>query len=155
MKINITYDVEDWKIYQKHIEKTFQRNKPKDWYDSYWFNLISWFALAFTFLYVFQLKQNFEWHTAAIVSIFFIYLGVQVLLAMNKMKRFYEPLPDGSFCGKHTFTFDEDGIQIESSNYQGRQDWLAVKKVEESDSGIFIYIDSVFAYVFPQLKIPS
>jgi hypothetical protein len=152
MEIQITLQKEDWKLYQSYIEKALPKQQ-KTWMDSFWINLFVWMGLAMVFMAIFQSFSHFHWPTAASVAIFFVLIFVLFLFNMFKIRKAFEPLESGIFCGRHKFTFTSDGIITEGKGYEGHHSWEIVKKIERAPGMILIYLDKVYAYVFPESKL--
>ena len=156
MEISVKLDIQDWKTYQTYLEKNLSaRNKP--WLDSLWFNLVSWFVISLVFFTFIQGTDEFNWTTAGVVSLFFIFIYVQLILSGVKIKRAFEPLPEGSFCGRHTFHFNDNGIHSEGKGYHGEHSWSLVQRIERTNDAIYIFMDSALAFIFPlcQLEDPE
>lgn len=154
MEILVNLDIKDWTAYQAHLEKSLSvRNKP--WFDGFWFNLISWFVMSTVFFTFFQSSDEFNWSTAGIVTCLFVFIYIQSFFRGIKIKRAFEPLPDGSFCGRHKFNFDDSGICSEGDGYHAEHKWSLVQRVERTNSAIYIFIDSTLAFIFPISKLEN
>ncbi|WP_299948240.1 YcxB family protein [uncultured Microbulbifer sp.] len=152
MEIQITLQKEDWKQYQSYIEKELPKHL-KTWMDSPWINMLIWMVIAFVFLSIFNRHSTFHWFTAISVSVFFILISTLFIFNMFKIRRAFEPSDQGTFCGSHKFTFDDSGINSEGRGYKGTQSWEIVKKIERAQGMIMIYLDTTYAYVFPESKL--
>jgi hypothetical protein len=156
MEITVDLGIQDWKKYQAYIEKNIS-SKTKMWFDSSWFNTILWFVIAIVFFTFIQGTDKFNWPTAGIVTFFFVFIYIQLLFSGIKFKKGFEPLEGGSFCRRHIFKFDDNGIHSEGDDYQCSQRWSLVQRIERTDEAIYIFIDSAMAYIFPtqQLENPD
>ncbi|TKB05668.1 YcxB family protein [Desulforhopalus sp. IMCC35007] len=152
MEIQVTLQKEDWKLYQSYIEKELPKHL-KTWMDSFWVNMLIWMVIAFGFLLIFNQYSSFHWPTAISVGAFFISISALFLFNMFKIRKAFEPSDEGTFCGNHTFIFDEHGINSEGEGYKGIHSWAIVKKIERVQGMILIYLDTAYAYVFPESKI--
>jgi len=156
MEILVNLGIQDWKNYQAYLEKDISSRK-KLWFDSFWFNLISWFVIAIVFFTFIQGTDEFNWSTAGVVAFFFIFIYIQLILSSIKFKKGFEPLQSGSFCGRHAFRFDDDGIYSEGEGYHGTHKWSLVQRIERTNDAIYIFIDSALAFILPvsQLENPD
>lgn len=154
MEIQIDLQKEDWKLYQAYLEKELPKHH-KTWMDSFWVNLFGWMVIAIVFMTVFQQNSNFHWPTAISVAVFFVLISAIFFFNMLKIRKAFEPLESGVFCGSHKFTFSSEGIASEGNGYNGCHSWEIVKKIERSSGMILIYLDKVYAYVFPETKLDN
>ena len=154
MEIQITLDKQDWKSYQGHIERELPK-RMKTWMDSAWVNMIIWMVIAFLFLSLFNRHSNFHWPTAISVGVFFITISALFFFNMFKIRKAFEPSEAGTFCGDHLFIFNEQGIISEGKGYKGNHSWSIVKKIDRAEGMILIYLDTAYAYVFPESKLKA
>lgn len=152
MKIRVRYDKEDWEKFQAFLVKDVRRT-TKTWWDSAWFNFISWFVIAFLFLTVFQTMTEFSWPSAGITGLLFTYIYVQFVLNGIRYKRDYAPSEHGTFIGEHVFNFSDDTIQSSGKGYEASHSWDVVKRVERTSDAIYVFIDTAYAYIFPAAKL--
>ncbi len=152
MKIKITLQKEDWKLYQSYIEKELPKHL-KTWMDRFWLNMLIWMIIACLFLSIFNLHSSFHWPTAISVGAFFIIISAWFLFNMFKIRKAFEPSELGTFCGNHTFIFNEHGINSEGEGYKSNHSWGIVKKIERAQGMVLIYLDTAYAYVFPESKL--
>ena len=154
MDISINLDVEDWYRFQSYLERELPKTK-KSWTNSIWFNLVLWAVLAFFFISIFQNTNEIHWPTAALVSGFFILLFILFLFNMAKLKKAYAPSQTGVFIGEHQFVFDEEGIKSNGQGYEGKHSWSLVQRIVRSNGMILIFLDTAYAYVFPESKLEN
>ncbi len=154
MEIEIDLQKEDWKLYQRYIEKELPKHH-KIWMDSFWVNLFVWMVIAIVFMAVFQQISHFHWPTAISVTVFFVLISALFFFNMLKIRKAFEPLESGVFCGSHKFIFSSQGIVSEGNGYKGYHSWEIVKKIERTSGLILIYLDNVYAYVFPEIKLDN
>lgn len=152
MEIQINLQKEDWKIYQSYIEKELPKQQ-KTWMDSFWVNIFVWMVIAIIFMTIFQSFSHFHWPTAISVAIFFILIFALFLVNMFKIRKAFEPLENGVFCGSHKFTFTSKGIASKGKGYEAYHSWEIVKNIERVSGMILIYLDTAYAYVFPESKL--
>jgi len=152
MDIQITLEKEDWKRYQSYIERELPKHL-KTWMNSFWVNMLVWMIIAFIFMSIYRQFTSFHWPTAISVGIFFILIAALFFLNLFKIRKAFEPSEKGSFCGEHFFKFTDQGIESKGSGYKGSHSWAIVKKVERVQGMILIYIDTAYAFVFPESKL--
>lgn len=152
MELNINYEKEDWKDFQSFLEK-YLCKEAKAWYDSFWFNMAVWFVIAFVFFTFFKSGVEFSWATAGIVSFFFVFIYMKMILVAKKYKKAFEPLSGGVFIGKHDFVFGDDGFSSKGNGYNGFHNWGLIKKIENTEKAIYLFIDSAYAFIFPKSKL--
>lgn len=152
MEIQITLEKEDWKKYQSYIEREFPK-RFKTWMDSFWLNLLIWMVIAFVFMSIYTKVTTFHWPTAISVGVFFVLIAALFIFNMLRIRKAFEPSEKGTFCGKHDFRFTDHGIESEGDGYRGCHSWEIIKKVERAQDMILIYIDTVYAFVFPEAKL--
>ena len=154
MEIQIKLEKEDWKKYQSYLEKELPKHS-KSWMNSFWVQMLIWMILAFIFMVIFQNFSAFHWPTAASVAIFFILFAALWVFNIIKIRKAFEPSETGLLCGIHTFKFTEHGIDSEGKGYTGYHGWEIVKKVERAKGMIIVYVDTAYAYVFPESKLDN
>lgn len=154
MHISIKLELEDWLQFQSYIEKELSK-AVKSWTDSFWFNFVLWAVIAFFFMSVFQNTSEIHWPTAGVVSAFFILLFILFFFNLAKLKKAFAPSESGVFIGEHHFVFDEDGIKSKGQGYEGSHDWSIVKRIERTNGMILIFLDTAYAYVFPESKLEN
>jgi hypothetical protein len=152
MQINITLDKIDWNKLQNHISKELPKQK-KSFFDSFWKSMILWFLLVGVFMSLFHYVRPIHWPTAILTGTIFICVYVVLIFNMIKLRKLFEPSDTGIFCGEHEFVFDDEGITIKGAGYTEKHNWSTVKKIERTSDIILIYLDTTFAYVFPEKKL--
>lgn len=152
MEIEITLEKEDWRRFQSYIEKELYKQK-KNWIDGFWVNLVAWAFMTSLFMWAFDKFSDFHWPTAVFVLAIFILITLMYFFKVYKIRKAYEPMESGIFCGKHKFIFTDEEIISEGEGYQGRHAWKIVKRVERGNGIILIFLDTIHAYVFPEGKL--
>ncbi|MCF6262972.1 MAG: YcxB family protein [Xanthomonadales bacterium] len=152
MDISIKLEVEDWYQFQSYLAKELPK-AVKSWTNSFWFGLIVWAAIAILFMSVSQITSEFHWPTASIVSVFFILLFALYIFNLIKFKKACAPSEAGAFIGDHQFVFDEEGIKSQGYGYEGKHSWLLVQRIERTNGMILIFLDTAYAFVFPESKL--
>jgi len=149
MEISIILEKKDWKLFQANLEKELPKTiKSKT--NSFWFNLILWAVLALVFLSIFHNISQIHWPTAGFVSVFFILFNGLFFFNLSKIRKAFEPSQNGVFIGKHNFVFNEEGIKSKCQGYEGYHSWSIVKKIDRVNNMILIYLDTAYAYIFPE-----
>jgi len=152
MEISIKLEAEDWCQFQSHLEKELPKT-VKSWTNSFWFNIVLWAVIAFIIISIFQNTSQIHWPTAGLASVFFIFLFALFIFNLVKLKKAYAPSESDVFIGEHYFLFDEKGINTKGQGYAGRHSWSIVKKIERTNGMILIYLDTAYAYMFPESKL--
>lgn len=57
---------------------------------------------------------------------------------------------DGSLLGDRTYYILKDGLKEISENNESLTKWQGIKKVTESEEGIYIFVDKIAAYIVPK-----
>ncbi len=149
MEINLTLTQADWYGFQKYIFKKKQK-EIKGFLGGFWFNLILWFCLTILFLTIFRFMGKLHYPTAIFVFLFFTLVLALSIWNNKKLRRAVAPSEEGTFIGKHHFTFNEEGIHSEGKNYKSLNNWNAVKSIEQGNGMIMIFIDTAYAFIFPE-----
>lgn len=153
MQIQIDLEKQDWVQYQAYIEKNLQSQSTAGT-GKRWVTTLTW-VLTIAFMLALNFIDRFDWPTAAFVSLAFVSLCALVLLHYASAREMVEPTDDGVFCGRHTFTFTEEGIASRGRGYHGLHSWELVKNVVRAQGMILIFLDSIYAYVLPESKLPD
>ena len=153
MQIEIDLDQSDWSRYQTFVEKTLPAESKK-MPSKRWMNILLW-ALTILFLVALNFIERFDWPTATFVSLVFISFFAALVVQLKDVRKAFEPAPDGVFCGRHKFTFTNEGIASSGRGYHGLHSWKLVKKVVRAEGMILIFLDTIFAYVLPESKLPN
>jgi hypothetical protein len=152
MELTLQLDRDDWKKFQAYLQKEFQKGASA-LPGSFWLNALLIGVMVFILLFLFPQGEEFHWHTAGVVAAFFILTFILFLLNLTRMNKALEPSDQGIFIGEHHFKFDEDGIHSRGEGYEGRHAWSAVMNIERSDGMILVFMDSTYAFLFPEHKL--
>jgi hypothetical protein len=152
MEIQIELEKEDWKKFQSYIAKEIPK-QYKTWMDSFWVNVIIWMVVAFVFMSIFKKFSDFHGPTAISVAVFFVLIFALFIFSAIRIRKAFEPLASGIFCGRHHFTFSSEGISSKGKGYEAFHSWEIVKKVERAPGMILIYLDKAYAFMFPEAKL--
>lgn len=154
MELEIQYDLSDWKSFQDFVEKRICK-ESKAWWDSAWLSFLLWFVVALVFFAFFRSDASFSWPTAAIVAFVLLYFVALLILNGVKAKRACQPAEGGSFLRRHKFLVDDDGITTIGADYESKHKWAIVQRVEKTGQAIYVFIDSIHAFIFPLSKVAS
>jgi len=152
MDILIKLEVEDWYRFQSYLEKKVI-NRPRSGAASSWFNVGFGALVGFFFMYIFRSEGGFHWLTASLVSAVFVFLFVLFIYNVNRMKKAYAPSKSGVFVGEHHSIFDGEGIKSKGNGYEAMHAWSVVQQIERKNGMILIFLDTAYAYVFPENKV--
>ena len=153
MEIQIDLEKQDWANYQAYVQEKLQ-SQAKTVKSRRWVTVLTW-VLTIALLLALNFIDRFDWPTAAFVSVAFILLCARVLLDLVTAQKTVEPLDDGVFCGRHVFTFTEEGIASRGRGYHGLHSWELVRNVVRAKGMILIFLDSIYAYVLPESKLQN
>lgn len=154
MELEIEYELSDWKTFQEFVEKRVCK-ESKAWWDSIWVKSLLWFMLAFVFFMFFQSDAGFEWPTAAIVAFVLLYFFALTILDGVKAKRACQPADGGAFLRRHKFIINDEGITTTGTDYEAKHSWAIIQRFEKTEKAIYLFIDSVHAFIFPLSKVES
>jgi hypothetical protein len=154
MELEIKYELSDWKTFQEFVEKRICK-ESKAWWDSMWVNLLLWFLLALTFFIFFQSGTGFNWPTAAIVAFALLYFFASIALNGIKAKRACQPSEGGAFLRHHKFIVNDEGITTIGADYEAKHKWSIVQRIENTEEAIYIFIDTIHAFIFPLSKVAN
>jgi magnesium-transporting ATPase (P-type) len=152
MEIQINYELSDWKSYQSHLERKLCKD-GKVWWESMWVNIILWFIIAIVFFIYFQSNTAFSWPTAGVVAFSLITFFGIFLSNGIKLKKACQPSETGSFLSAHSFVINDQGISSSGEFYESQHKWEAIQRYEYTDDAIYLYIDSINAFIFPRQKV--
>jgi len=83
----------------------------------------------------------------ASILVVLIYFGILGLIKKTAKKM---PLKNGYFLGKKKICITEEGLYSESEGANTLQKWNGIKSIEENENSIFLFVDSIAAYVIPK-----
>lgn len=152
MELEIEYDLSDWKNFQEFFGKKVC-NEARAWWDSMWVNAAIWIVVALVYYAFARSGTDFSWPTAFIVIFFLLLIFGFLVLNGVKMRQAVRPSQGGIFLRRHKFQVNDDGIAVTSAGYEAKYDWTAVRAVEKTDNAIYLFIDSVNAFIFPLSKV--
>jgi len=152
MIFEIKLDKKDWYNFQSYLCRTLSK-KGRTWIDNFWVNIGIWIVIGFLASIYIKKYGDIHWPTFILVAIL-----VSIFFALNKYSaivksKVFDPSSEGTFCGLHTFTLSEFGIESKGQGYVSQHSWDVVKHVERQNDVIIIFIDTAFAYVFPESKL--
>lgn len=153
MEISIKLEIADWQKFQSHIEKEL-RKSTKSWTDNFFVGVALWAAITLIFLTFFQnLADSFHWPTACLAAVVFFLILAKLIFDGSKLKKAFAPSENGVFIGEHQFSFNDDGFAVTGKGYETRCDWSTVRNVERVNGMIFMYLDTAYAYLFPESQL--
>ncbi len=152
MDVTIKLELEDWQRFQSFLEKDLQKT-VKSWWNSHWFTFLFSVLLCLVLLLALEVFGGIHWPTAGMVALLVVLVIALHVAHLVKLKRAFAPSDSGIFIGEHRFVFTEDGIKVGGQGYENRLSWDRVQRIERSDGMIMIFLDTAFAYLFPQGKL--
>jgi hypothetical protein len=78
-----------------------------------------------------------------------------ILLVTFIVRSWAKPLPDAAFLGEWTFDFSPLGIRIRRPNVDSTSSWPAVREIASSGDHIFIWTDTIAAFLVPIRDLPA
>ena len=154
MDITIKLDLKDWYSFQKYLEREIPRTNSA-WSNSFLFNVVVWVVLGFAFASLFQGAVSFHWPTAAVVALVFAVLIFVFFINLNKYKHACAPSEGGVFLREQRFVFSDEGISSFGKEYEGKHGWSLVNRVVRANGSVMLFLDSAYAYVFPEHKLKN
>lgn len=76
-----------------------------------------------------------------------IYIGGMTFLMIQTKKL---PSDNGTILGRKKFIVTDEGLIEESENNKNLQKWKGIRSVETNNNSVFIFIDSIAAYIIPK-----
>jgi hypothetical protein len=108
------------------------------------------FAIGIWYLYSHQMMLL--WLATSIVWVTYIPLRHKRRYLKNMVETF-EKDENRTFFGEHQLTIDESGLTDEIENGVSQVGWNKIEHIEETESHLYIFIDSAMAFVVPQQNI--
>ena len=148
----INNELSDWRLYTRYLQKrasqrvTKLSNKRSLLLFSALFVVTLW-----TFLHVDYVHMPSIVAACAVSITFFTIL----IINMFRMAKDYEPAEDGIFVGEKHYVLNEQGIATKSEGYKGVCEWSCVKSVERNSGLIMVFLDSAYAYLFPEAQLDA
>ncbi len=154
MEFSIRLNEKDWKQFYSYVQKELAKSKPP-MAGQLLFNILLWFFIAFEFMLVFFIykKDIFNLSTAFAVTTFFLIIIMVYFSSLVRIQKASRPSSRGIFIGEHNFSFDEEGISSKGENYESKNGWGSVLKIERAMGMIIIYFDTTYAFIFPESKL--
>lgn len=108
--------------------------------------------LLLLLLVILQLALNFEEFDikmtlfSSIIAILVYYFVILIVLKRTKN------IPDnaGAILGQKELEFTEDRISFKTANSEGSSEWRTMKKLEESSTAFYLYMDTNMAMMVPK-----
>jgi uncharacterized membrane protein len=152
MEVNITYEKNDWLCFQSYLEKEIVKKSRASW-DKVLSNLIVWAVIGSVGMFVYRQFNHFHWPTAGYVFAFCTVIFIFFIRDMNKLKHKFAPTESGVFIGTHKFEFTKEGIKSNGAGYNSFHTWSVVKKIVRENGSIMLFLDTAYAYIFPEHKL--
>jgi hypothetical protein len=154
MEINIIYEKKDRLIFQGYIEKALMSKGRASWGEVLG-DLFVWAFVGVVGVFVYSQFNQFHWPTAGYVFTFGIVIFGLFMRDMNKKKHRFAPTESGVFIGTHKFEFTKQGIKSNGTGYNSFHTWAVVKKIVRENGLIMLFLDTAFAYIFPENKLDN
>ena len=154
MNILLKLEFEDWKKYQLYLEKITSQS-VKSWADNIWLNIIFWGGFGYFSMGFLRNTGGIHWPTFAITFVFFLLNTTLIFYKQNKLKQAFTPSPSSIFFVENEYIFNEAGIETKSKDYETKQNWSSVQRIERTEEMILIFLDTNLAYVLPENKLEN
>ncbi|WP_207420246.1 YcxB family protein [Desertivirga brevis] len=143
MEISVEITKEDYLNFNKFY---FQKKKSKQRYIR---------TGIFSVLLALLVRADYTFDLEAFILItigtfVFQLLMLQVFLPPLMKLMGHTPAKNGSILGKRVFRITDEGITEESENSTSFHKWKSVKSVDENDRSLFIFVDTIAAYIIPK-----
>jgi hypothetical protein len=139
----------DWKAYQRAYKRRVQ---GRGWRGAALVIGTPVFLCVLTILLTRLLRTIVEekWLSIGIL------VGYGAMLVVGLIVRSWvKPLSDAAFLGEWTFDFSPLGIRIRRPNVDSITSWTAVREISSSGDHIFIWTDSIAAFLVPIRDLPA
>jgi hypothetical protein len=154
MEVNITYEKNDWLQFQSYLEKELVSKGRTSWVKVL-SNLIVWTVIGSIGMFAYRQFDEFHWPTAGYVFAFCTVIFILFIRDMNKLKQKFAPTESGIFIGTHKFDFTKQGIKSNGEGYNSFHTWSVVKKIVRENGSIMLFLDTAYAYIFPENKLDN
>lgn len=157
MEISLQLEKADWQRFQRQTEKRLTKTKAPAWYHNFFISLLFWSTIGFLAMWLYPQIGAFQLHlpSALFISFFFILFISIFIFSLIKIKKAAAPSEQGIFIGHHTLFFGDDTIKSTGEHYESSIDWKAIIKIERSNGLIILYLDTLYAYIFPEEKLDN
>jgi len=116
-------------------------------------NMILWFVLTVTFMFVFQIKSinfsSFHWQSSVITALPLVIFICAFFFNIHKFKKLSIPNENGLMIGDKTIEFQAEGISENHPFGSCFYKWEAVESIEENNGDIYIFFDKLLALIIP------
>lgn len=148
MDVDVVLTRKDWFEYQAFVQKQI-RKRVQIRLGGFWPNVVFFIVLTVILMVMLNSAPVFHWPTAAFVAVVLIFFGVTAARDLQRMQQAMAPSEEGVFVGKHHFRLDAAGIHSRGEGYQGFHEWSVVKSIVREGPLVMIFMDTVFAFLFP------
>lgn len=153
--LNISYEltIDDWMAFQQHYLSTSKQfNQTKQF--------VAWIIPAIfliSSLYEIFLGNSNYYSIAVFMGISIVWLLLYPKIfekrVLTTIKKILEEGDNSSILGVHNLVFNEDSLIVNEPNSEQIIKWSAIKRVEETEDYIFVYLNSISACIIPKFKI--
>lgn len=150
MEVTLHIDRADWERFQSFLVASLHKGRPFRIDSSSVAILIAVLATAFL---VYVVDAHLQ--TLVAVTGLFLFGIVVYFWEQAKLRERLQPLDDGWMLGQRRFRFSDDGMIVVSPNSEAFISWNAVRKIERAPGAIYIFVDSVAAFILPDDKVAN
>ena len=163
LKFNTTVTYDDYNAFQKAImqveplwPKAFDKYKQSPNKLGRTLSRVATFLLLF-FICIFLFSRDIKgigyiFPTAIITAValygLFFFIG-------KDMKKILKPLPNGALIGVHEYTLTDEKIIVQKGDHKTSSTYNSILNIVESENNLFLFIDSINAYIINKQYISS
>ena len=153
MEIEINLEKNDWDLFLTYCNKALPM-KAGNWLNGSLFKTGLCSIYAFVGIIILKSYCCFHKPTAIATLVYSVAAFLTIsLINMKKLRKAFAPNMKGVFIGTHKFIFSDEGIESQGEGYRSSYSWAIVKNIERSNGLIMIFLDTSYAFIFPENKL--
>ena len=154
MEINLKLDSEDWKNTQAYICGDLEL-KTESFGGAFFGSMLLWMALGAIAMFIYrQFYDTLHWPSTifSALLLFAIYL-MDIIKGIYGSEKSKVPASDSMYYEQSKYRFDDSRFTVESDGAKSYLSWKNVKKIDNHNDFIYIFIDKGLAITLPKNKI--
>ena len=164
LKFNTTINYDDYNAFQKAIvqdvepfwPKAFDKDKQSPNKLGRKLSRVALFVVLVVIMYfLFSLDIKGIVYIFPTVIITALVLYGLFLFIQKDMSKIFKPLPNGSIIGVHEYTLTDEKIIVQKGDHRGSSTYNSILNIVESENNLFLFIDSLNAYIINKKNISS
>jgi hypothetical protein len=144
--INAELTLDDWRAYQRAAQARITRQP------SPFALILPWVAASFAGLWIFD-WFDIEFSLPSFIAGLLLLILLGLLIRQRSLKQ-YAPSENGAFLGSCTYTFNADGVRTQRASMGSVCAWRDVHTLTRDDQHLYIWIDTVSAFVLATRYLP-